>query len=351
MPPEPALTLTYWGVTGTLAAPLRPAEVTEKIARAVEALVEQGGLADLRPGPGLAEAVRHRIAGLSFALRSTYGGNTTCVEVRTPDALIILDGGSGLRELGIELDRRWGTASRAEGRTAHVLISHAHMDHIFGIPYVGPFFDDRSHFTLWGTRAVLDGFRAVLDPASPLAGRFFPPNANHMKGLRGFRELTAGAAFALGSTRITTYALHHPGGCLAYRLERAGRVFVFATDHEQQEEPDPGLVDFARGADLLYTDGQYTRAEYEGRDAVPRQRCFPRRGWGHSPAEACLITAVAAGVRALHVGHRDPCRDDDATAAMEGLLRQELKGELRRRGRDEDACRVLIPYEGLAVEL
>ena len=153
MSAESVFTITYWGVTGSLCAPLRPPEVTDKLVRAVEELVVRGKLADLRPGPGLHEAILAEVQKLPFPLRSTYGGNTTCVEVRTPDSLIILDCGSGLRELGIALDQRWNAAGYDGARSAHVLITHPHMDHTFGIPYTSPYFDPGNHFSLSASRS------------------------------------------------------------------------------------------------------------------------------------------------------------------------------------------------------
>ena len=161
MSAESAFTITYWGVTGTLCAPLRPPEVTDKLVRAVEELAAQGGLAELRPGPGLDEAVQKQVAKLPFHLRATYGGNTTCVEVRTPDALIILDCGSGLRELGIELDRRWNapaTTARRRPRVHHAPPHGPHLRHPVHVPY----FDPRNHFSLWTSRSVLNSLSAVL---------------------------------------------------------------------------------------------------------------------------------------------------------------------------------------------
>jgi phosphoribosyl 1,2-cyclic phosphodiesterase len=352
MSAAPVFTITYWGTTGTLAAPLKPAEVTDKVVRSIELLLAQGLLADLRPGPGGAEVIRQRVEEcLPFYLRSTYGGNTTCVEVQTPDALLILDCGSGCRELGIALQGRWGAPGYGGPRTAHVLVTHPHMDHTFATPYVDPFFDPRNHFTVWGHRSVLDALAAILSFTSPLSQTFFPPTFDLLKAIKDFREVQPGAAFAIGSTRVSTFALHHPGGCLAYRLDNAGRAFVFATDHEHQEAPDRSLAAFARGADLFYMDGQYLEEEYQGRQPVGEPPAYPRRGWGHSPVEACVATAVAAAVREVHVGHREPKRDDENIARLEQYVRQLLREELRRAGREPSACQALIPYEGLTVRL
>jgi phosphoribosyl 1,2-cyclic phosphodiesterase len=352
MPSEPVFTITYWGVTGTLTAPLRPPEVTDKLVGALKHLLEQGRLADLQPGPDLEASLRRRIEEeLPFHLRSGYGGNTTCVEVKTPDSLLILDCGSGFRELGLELETRWRAAGpRIDGRaarTAHVLISHPHIDHIYGTPYFVPYYDPANRFTIWGSPDVLHSLGVLFNPSSEMSRRYFPPTYDQMKALEDFRPIEPGTEFHIGSTRIRTYALNHPGGCLAYRLENGGRVFVFATDHEQLEVPDLGLADFAHGADVLYTEGQYTLAEYEGRQGVGTDLALPRRGWGHSTIEACVATAVAAGVRELHVGHRDPARGDEDLGRLEVFLQQSLIEELRRVGRAENSCRARLAYEGL----
>jgi phosphoribosyl 1,2-cyclic phosphodiesterase len=350
---QPVFTITYWGVTGTLTAPLRPPEVTDKVVGAITRLAERGRLADLRPGPGLEAEVRRLVeAELPFHLRSSYGGNTTCVEVQTPDALIILDCGSGFRELGIALEARWKVAPRdggKGGRTAHVLVSHPHIDHIYATPYFAPYFDPANRFIIWGSAGVLESLGVLFNPTSELSQTYFPPTYDQMKALEDFRPVQAGAEFRIGSTRITTHALYHPGGCMAYRLENAGRVFVFATDNEHIEVPDPGLAAFARDADVLYTEGQYTAAEYEGCEGIGGDPPLSRRGWGHSSIEACLATALAAGVRELHIGHRDPRRSDEQLAHLDASLRQLARDELRRAGRPEDDCRARIVHEGLVV--
>jgi phosphoribosyl 1,2-cyclic phosphodiesterase len=343
-------TITYWGVTGTLTTPLRPAEMTEKLVGALCFLIEQDRLADLRPGPDLEANIRRRIESeVPFHLRSGYGGNTTCVEVQTPDALLILDCGSGFRELGIALAARWQSKPVGPERTAHVLVTHSHIDHICAMSYFLPYYDPDNSFTLYGSPDTLHNLGILFDRHSEISRRYFPLTFEQMKAIKAFWPIPPGGAFAIGATHIRTYALTHPGGCLAYRLESAGRTFVFATDHEQVETPDRGLVEFARGADLFYTEGQYTCAEYEGRDAIGGSPALPRQGWGHSTIEACVSTAVAAGVRELHLGHRDPARSDEEIARLQVYLRQLLREELRRMGRAEDSCQARIVHEGLVV--
>src|SRR5262245_40522531 len=228
MPTEPVFTITYWGVTGTLSAPLRGPQMTARIVQTLEHLIKGGRLASLSPGPQLRATLEREVAALPFHLRSTYGGNTTCVEVRTPDALLILDCGSGFRELGLALQKRWDALDYRGSRHAHVLVTHPHMDHTYGTPYFTPYYDPRNNFTIWGTRSVLDSLEAVLSPSSPMSHTYFPPTFDMLRAIRRREEVQPGQEFAIGQTRITTCALHHPGGCMAFRLENAGRVFVFA---------------------------------------------------------------------------------------------------------------------------
>lgn len=350
MTPPPIFTITYWGVTGTLSAPLRPAEVTDKLVAAIKHLSERGRLADLAAGPDLESVIRRRLdEELPFHLRSSYGGNTTCVEVRTPDALLILDCGSGFRELGLSLEERWRGLPPGAERTAHVLVSHPHIDHIYATPYFAPYYDPANRFTIWGSPDALHNLGLLFNPDSELSRRYFPPTYDQMKALEAFQPIPPGGDFHIGSTHIRTHALTHPGGCVAYRLENAGRVFVFATDHEHPEVPDSGLADFARDADILYTEGQYLRAEYEGLQSLGGVRPLARQGWGHSTIEACVRTALVAGVRELHLGHRDPARGDEDLARLEVFLQEHLREELRRAGRPEDGCRARITHEGLVI--
>ena len=196
MSAEPVFTITYWGITGTLSAPLRPPEVTDKIVAAIAQLIEQGSLAGVRPGPNLHTEVRRIVtAALPFHLRSSYGGNTTCVEVQTSDALIIFDSGSGFRELGVNLAARWRAEGEKAIRQAQILFTHAHMDHTFATPYFVPYYDPRNRFILWGSNTVIESLKAVLDPTSSMSQIYFPPTFDQMKAIREFRQVDGGIEF------------------------------------------------------------------------------------------------------------------------------------------------------------
>jgi phosphoribosyl 1,2-cyclic phosphodiesterase len=346
----PAFTITYWGITGTFCDPLLPRQVTDKLVDAIALLIEKRRLAGLEPGADLRETIQRIVHDeLPFSMRSTYGGNTTCLEVQTPDDLLILDCGSGFRELGQALDARWSAQGDAANRSGHVLMTHSHIDHTFATPYFSPYYDSRNSFTIWGPQVTLDSLTTVLDPKSALSQIYFPPTYSEMKGIRSFQQIEPGAEVKIGSTRITTYRLNHPGGAMAYRFENSGRVFVFATDHEHAQVPDPGLAEFARDADLFYTEGQYTAAEYTAEVGIAGDPPISHRGWGHSPVESCIVTALTAGARRLHIGHREPRRNDQHISQFEAYAREVLTKELERANSPWRACELLIPYEGMQV--
>ncbi len=352
MSKRPEFALRYWGVRGTFSRCLLPEEVTEKVLAALISLRANGSLQKLvEEGPSDAQLRSWIAAHLPVELRSTYGGNTSCVEIRTSDSLFVVDAGSGLRELGSTLNRRWNAADYTGPRQGHVLITHAHLDHTTATPFNDAFYNPRNDFRIWAPQPVLDSLTALLGPKSRLRSVYFPIHFDLMRGIKEFHTVDADSTIEIEGTRIRTYPLNHPGGCVAYRFERGGRRIVFASDHEHQEAPDLGLAEFCRGADLLYTDAQYLQAEYDGKKGIAEDPPQSRHGWGHSTVEAAIATAVAADVRLLHLGHHDPKRSDEALARIGEYAEQRLKQQLALAGRRPDSCRVQLAMESDCLEI
>ena len=228
------------------------------------------------------------------------GGNTSCVEVRAGNELIILDAGTGIYPLGQSL---------APPVAATLFVSHFHWDHIQGFPMFRPAYTPGNRLTLYGRGDGPDGLEACL--RRQMQPPSFPVPLDAMAAKLDFRSIRPGGEVRVGEARVRAAALHHPQGCLGFRISLAGRSIVYATDTEQMDGVlDPSLVEFARGADLLICDAQYTDDEYRG-------SCAPcRRGWGHSTvSEACRV-ARAASVDRLALFHHDPAHDDDKIEAM-----------------------------------
>ena len=145
--------------------------------------------------------------------------------------------------------------------------------------------------------------------------------------------------------------MNHPGGCVAYRLERGDRHVVVATDHEHREIPDRSLADFARRADLLYADAQYLPEEYIGKIAIGGGTPQSHVGWGHSTVDAAVATAVEAEVRTLHLGHHEPRRTDSELHDIEHLAERLLRDRLVAAGKPADACSVRLAHEDLTLDI
>jgi phosphoribosyl 1,2-cyclic phosphodiesterase len=241
-----------------------------------------------------------------------YGGNTTCLEVRGSDnQLLILDSGSGIAELGASL-------AQDGARDLHLLISHTHWDHIQGFPFFGPAFVPGTRVTVVGPAGSIKSLQAAfadqMDPA------YFPLRLDQVPAELEFVEVLAGQALELAGMLVTPHELNHPIITLGYRIQEAGRTFVFATDNELQPAGNGSLksmVDWCRGADLVVHDAQYSQAEYPS-----------HAGWGHSTFEDSLSLAEEAGARQLAFFHHDPQHSDDQIDA----LVEEALGNHKQRG-------------------
>jgi len=264
-----------------------------------------------------------------------YGGNTPCVAVEgARGGLVILDAGTGIRALGSRLVERQNGAVNAE-----VLLSHAHWDHIQGLPHFKPFFSPGNAVRIWGSRqgsASLDAIlRRQMDPA------VFPVPLDALSARLTVQHIEPGE-FTIGEFRVQAMRLRHPGTTLGYRLTplAGGPAIAYVTDNELGEGTDYGMapswhaefVRFLGGADLLIHDAMYTPAELE-----------THRGWGHSTFAEAVAVAAEAGVRRLVLFHHEPEHDDDA---MDRFL-----AEARRLVRGGAPTEVLAAQEGVQLTL
>lgn len=268
-----------------------------------------------------------------------YGGNTPCVEVRTSDGwLIILDAGTGLRELGRSLIQR-ANGAPIEG---DIFVTHAHWDHIQGIPFFGPIFQRGNHFTIWGSKAMETSIdRVVRDQMSPVV---FPVTFEQLDALVDFRELAENDECAGTGYTVRAMQVRHPGGALGYRFtERngTGSALVYISDNELSSEAKyespkgwrKQLVDFMKSAKVLVHDSMYTVEEYDH-----------HRGWGHSTHQDAVELALEAGVEKLVLFHHKPERSDDEVDQRLEVCRSLVKS---RGGRLE----VVAAAEGMSLTI
>jgi len=264
-----------------------------------------------------------------------YGGNTSCTEVRTPDGtLIVLDCGTGARELGLHL-----TQTLKPPMHLHLFIGHTHWDHIQGFPFFVPAFVPGVELNVYAPL----GFQQSLEEA--MAGQmeysYFPVKLRDLRSRIHFTELEEGF-FRVGDVLVETQYLNHTAPTIAYRITSGRATIAYVTDHEPFWKPEDGVlhhpgdqrhVAFMKDADLVIHDAQYSEEEY-----------LQRVGWGHSTVEYAVDVAMEAGARRVALFHHDPTHDD---AAMEAL-------EARAKARAQAAgsrIEVFAAREGLELTL
>jgi len=264
-----------------------------------------------------------------------FGGNTSCVEVRASDGtVIILDCGTGARELGLHL-----VDTMPQPIRLHLFIGHTHWDHIQGFPFFVPAFLPGSELNIYAPIGFQRGLEEAM--AGQMEYSYFPVKMRDLRSRIHFTELDEGF-FRVGSVLVETQFLNHTAPTIAYRMTGDGATIAYATDHEpfwnasgrvSQHPGDERHIAFLKGANLVIHDAQYTDAEY--RDKV---------GWGHSSLEYAVDIALAAGVERLVLFHHDPAHNDAMLEQMEGMARAHVD----RRGQALD---VLAAREGLALEV
>jgi phosphoribosyl 1,2-cyclic phosphodiesterase len=279
MNPSKAMQITFWGVRGSIPC----------------------------PGP----------------LTVKYGGNTTCLELRFGglERLIIIDAGSGIRELGNRLIAKELPKGPIK---ADIFLTHTHWDHIMGFPFFTPIYILGTKLKVYGPVTYeSDSLEGIV--GGQLTYRYFPVRQIELSSVIEYIDLKENA-FELGEgIKVTTKYLNHPILCLGYRFEYQGRIFCTAFDTEPfhnlfctdprnpaydagmaaeggqvAQEENQKLEDFFNGADLLIFDTQYTQKEYETN----------KKGWGHAPMEYAIAAARRAGVKKLALFHHEPVRTD-----------------------------------------
>jgi phosphoribosyl 1,2-cyclic phosphodiesterase len=230
-----------------------------------------------------------------------FGGNTTCILLtENPDRLVILDAGTGIRNLGKDL-----IASGYRQDTMVIAFTHFHWDHIQGFPFFAPAYDPSRHFTIdaLGRGSQPRDLKSIF--AGQMQQEYFPVSLDQMGATFSFRE-PAGDGFLVGPTLVRSYKHNHPGGAFTYRIENQGKVLVFCTDIEHGDRIDPKIVELSRDADLLIHDAQYTPDELRH-----------KKGWGHSSWEQAIEVAMQAGVKRLALTHHDPDHTDEFLLRVE----------------------------------
>jgi phosphoribosyl 1,2-cyclic phosphodiesterase len=242
-----------------------------------------------------------------------YGGNTSCIEVRCGERLLILDGGTGLRYLGNTL-----TGPSVAPLDADLFLTHTHFDHVAGLPFFKPFFEPTNSWRLWaGHLAEGTTLRRVLGEF--MMAPLFPVPPQVFRARMEYREFKSGETLRPGpGVEVRTATLNHPDGATGYRVEYGGRSLCYLTDTEHVPgAPDRNILALIAGADLVIYDSMYTDSEYGA-----------YVGWGHSTWQEGVRLCKAAGAKRLAVFHHDPEHDDDMLDGVAHDVAKELPGSV-----------------------
>jgi phosphoribosyl 1,2-cyclic phosphodiesterase/CheY-like chemotaxis protein len=306
------------GADDYLTKPIKPYDLLALIARLTDDTIifaKQNAVARLSPPP----PARLKFWGVRGSIPTPgpatvrYGGNTTCVEVRAHNEIIILDGGTGLRPLGRELLAEF----KDQPLNVTLLLSHTHWDHIQGLPFFTPIYQPRCRLRILGFEGARRGLVNVL--TGQMESPYFPVPFGELPGNIEVDELKD-LEFPVGDLRVQAWFANHPGICVGYRINTADGAIVFFPDNEPHcrydadgtahptrkeasleyaRSQEAKMIDFIRDAEVVVLDAQYDREEYER-----------HVGWGHGCVDDVVTLAIKANVKQLFLFHHDPDHDD-----------------------------------------
>ena len=252
-----------------------------------------------------------------------YGGNTTCIEVRCDDEVLVIDTGTGARRLGRSLMQ----ASAGAPLRVSVIYSHLHLDHIQGFPFFEPIYAPTTTLDIYSAKPDEMTTRSVLQ--SQMTYPSFPVGLANLPSTLNFHTVDRGDSVEIAGVKVSTCPINHPGGAMAIRVDHRGKSFVQCSDIEHTSDaPEPELVALAQGADFLSFDSTYIGGEESEHP----------KGWGHSTWQHGVAVADAAGVDRFIAFHHDPSHHDDLMDAVG------LELEARRPGS-------LVAREGMELDL
>lgn len=273
----------FWGVRGSIPAPLSAQQIRGKIAAA---------LRRARPEDIASEEAREEfIDSLPWWVSGTVGGNTPCVELslRSGDR-IVFDAGSGMRVMGKI------SSPPADGRY-HLFMSHFHWDHIQGLPFFDHTYNPDMIIEVYSPFAEMRGYLA-----RQMAAPFYPVDFSVIEGHFNFHVIAPEETVSIGSAKIRCMKMSHPGDSFSYAVVEDGRKFVYATDVELGPKDFVHTAERSRifeNADVILVDSQYTVEE-----------ALRKENWGHSAFCYAIDFAAAWKIKKMYMFHHEPMYDD-----------------------------------------
>jgi len=281
-----------------------------------------------------------------------FGGNTSCLEIRADERLVVIDLGTGVKPLG---DWVMGNDFKAGSLDMDIFISHTHWDHIMGFPMFTPIFIPGAKMRIRGPVSFNDDTLASII-GDQLSYRYWPVRQVELAAQIEYQELKETTLDLGGGLKVRTKYLNHPILCLGYRFEYQGKSIATAYDHEPfrnlfptdpedpcydevaaqegetaAKEENEKILNFIKDADVLIHDAQYSTEEFQ-----------KHPGWGHSSYDCAIDAASQAGVKKLVFFHHDPNHTDEQLGSLEEKYKEEVKGK--------SGPEIIMAREGFTVE-
>ncbi len=324
------LKLKFWGVRGSLPASPSPETWVGDFEKIMKSFFEKG-YRDV-------SQVREFISTHTISQIGGFGCHTTCVEVNCGDQQIIIDGGSGIRNLGDMMMK--GQAGKGKA-VIHIFLTHFHWDHLIGLPFFAPHFIAGNEINYYAVQPELPEMVKIK-----FRRPMFPVPFESLGAKINFHILEPRKALQLGEMMITPYQLDHPDPCWGYKIESGGKAYAHCVDTEGTRTSRESLgadLPLYQGIDLMYFDAQYTLPELA-----------EKANWGHSAAQLGLDLAFREGIKYVLFAHHDPGADTNQLYELKNQTREYYDWKIKT----SESSRTHLPmvkwryaYEGLVIDL
>lgn len=286
--------VTLQGTRGSLPTPVAPAVVEQRLVDTLNYYEKLSSSSKTGPESFVKQ--------LPTYMKGGYGGNTSCIEVKSKDNTVLIDGGSGLRNC-------IGSSMNKEDKTIHLLMTHFHWDHLLGLPFFVPIYMKGYNINFY---AVQDELEEVV--RSLFRKPFFPVPFEALESNISFHKLEPRKAQNVAGFSVTPYLMDHPDECWGFKIEKEGKAFSYCVDNEALRTTAEELgedLPIYQNVDLLVFDAQYSFKEAE-----------EKKNWGHASAPKGLDIAIREKVKKIAFTHHDPMASDKDIAQISKLAVQ-----------------------------
>jgi len=255
-----------------------------------------------------------------------YGGNTSCIEIRADERLVIVDLGSGVHTLG---DWLIENELKNKGKIkADILLSHTHWDHVMGFPMFSPIYSNGTELSIIGP-ATLESIDLKSAIENQLSSQYWPVQPDRLAAKIKYQQIKETTVDLGEGLIVSSKFLNHSLPCFGYRISYKGKSVATIFDHEffLTAEENEKVKKFISGVDILVHDAQYKQEEYAS-----------HKGWGHCTYEQVMEFTAGIGIKTLVFFHHEPSRKDS-----------ELE-EIEKSYVNSTSPKIIVAKEGLVLE-